>query len=216
MNGTYAAQGQRNKKIQALTFHQVSPLLLGYSRPFNPNRKSRVRTELRHSEHLQPLLGVSAASGGSVAKLLSHWCFNAGQLNPGEIPFRKVLLAYDCRSTLAGATHAIYADCTHSIGRIRNSLAGSGSRLIASAPVLIFHSRRLYNVKSARNCCNGMASSCGRILGRCHDRLDLMCRQMVTHGCFEFLQQHRDTLGTTLAMADRIIDRNLARCCCHP
>jgi len=34
MNGTYAAQGQRDQKIQALTFHQVSPHLLDFSRPF--------------------------------------------------------------------------------------------------------------------------------------------------------------------------------------
>jgi hypothetical protein len=31
MNGTYAAQGQRDQKIQALTFHQVSPHLLGFA-----------------------------------------------------------------------------------------------------------------------------------------------------------------------------------------
>src|SRR6185437_3066024 len=64
MNGTYAAQGQRNQKVQALTFHQVSPQLLGFRVRSTPNRKSRVRTFSSLSELLQPLLGVPAASGG--------------------------------------------------------------------------------------------------------------------------------------------------------
>jgi hypothetical protein len=35
MGGTNATQGQRDQKVQALTFHQVSPRFLKVSRPFN-------------------------------------------------------------------------------------------------------------------------------------------------------------------------------------
>jgi hypothetical protein len=76
MNGTYAAQGQRNQKIQALTFHQVSPHFIRFRVRSTPTG-SRA-SELNYVIHsfYSPCLAFMRQAAGIVAKSLSRERFN--------------------------------------------------------------------------------------------------------------------------------------------
>ena len=54
VNGTYAAQGQGNKEIQALTFHQVSPSIIGVRSRFT-SYGPRVKLTLTSGSLSRPL-----------------------------------------------------------------------------------------------------------------------------------------------------------------